>query len=160
MQEKSKNRQAAGMMAAVLRSIAKDQPIGSAEIISKNPDQKIDTIRYCIKALRDGGKIKNVGNIKVASWVLASYKTDEIAITKPRQIYAKPRVVTKKQVKAPENDNLAPGVLISKMDGVYVPTRAQPMRPGASDHEACPSLRADGRKPFTGQVLTLGVKAK
>ena len=50
--------------------------------------------------------------------------------------------------------------MIDKMAGVYVPTRTQPMRPGAMDHEACKSLRTDGLKPYTGQFLTLGVKAK
>ena len=60
----------------------------------------------------------------------------------------------------PPTDNLAPGAMIDKMSGVYVPTRTQPMRPGAMDHEDCKSLRADGLKPYTGQFLTLGVKAK
>ena len=60
----------------------------------------------------------------------------------------------------PPTDNLAPGTMINKMSGVYVPTRTQPMRPGAMDHEACKSLRADGLKPYTGQLLTLGVKEK
>lgn len=65
-----------------------------------------------------------------------------------------------KAKKAPPTDNLAPGRMINKMSGVYVPTRTQPMRPGAMDHEACKSLRTDGLKPYTGQFLTLGVKAK
>ena len=60
----------------------------------------------------------------------------------------------------PPTDNLAPGMMIDKMSGVYVPTRTQPMRPGATDHEACMSRRADGHKPYTGEFLTLGVKAK
>lgn len=81
-------------------------------------------------------------------------------------IKAPPRV---KRVRKPKADNQAPekyvgiitpGTMINKMAGVYVPTRTQPMRPGAMDHEACMSRRADGHKPYTGEFLTLGVKAK
>ena len=61
----------------------------------------------------------------------------------------------------PPTDNLAPGTMIDKMSGVYVPTRTQPMRPGAMDHESCMSRRADGGLvPYSGEFLTLGVKAK
>ena len=57
-------------------------------------------------------------------------------------------------------DNLAPGTMIDKMSGVYVPTRTQPMRPGALDHEACMSRRGDGSVPYSGQYIATGVTEK
>ena len=84
-------------------------------------------------------------------------------------IKAPPRVKRERERKPKAENNqapqkyvgiVAPGTMIDKMSGVYVPTRTQPMRPGAMDHEACMSRRADGRKPYTGEFLTLGVKAK
>lgn len=60
----------------------------------------------------------------------------------------------------PPTDNLAPGTMINKMSGVYVPTRNQPMRPGALDHEACKSLRTDGLVPYSGQYIATGVTEK
>ena len=61
----------------------------------------------------------------------------------------------------PPTDNLAPGMMIDKMSGVYVPTRTQPMRPGAMDHEACKSRRADGGLvPYSGQYIATGVTEK
>lgn len=55
---------------------------------------------------------------------------------------------------------VTPGQLVSKMSGVYVPTRTQPMRPGAMDHEACMSRRADSLVPYSGQYIATGVKSK
>ena len=60
----------------------------------------------------------------------------------------------------PPTDNLAPGAMISKMSGVYVPTRTQPMRAGAMDHEACMSRRVDGLVPYSGQYIATGVTEK
>ena len=57
-------------------------------------------------------------------------------------------------------DNLAPGTMINKMAGVYVPTRTQPMRPGAMDHEACMSRRTDVLVPYSGQYIATGVTEK
>ena len=66
-----------------------------------------------------------------------------------------------KAKKSPQpTDNLAPGTMIKKMAGVYVPTRTQPMRPGALDHEACKSRRADGLVPYSGQYIATGVTEK
>ena len=82
-------------------------------------------------------------------------------------IKAPPRIKRERKPKAENNQApqkyvgiVAPGTMIDKMSGVYVPTRTQPMRPGAMDHEACMSRRSDGYKPYTGEFLTLGVKAK
>ena len=60
----------------------------------------------------------------------------------------------------PPTDNLAPGTMINKMEGVYVPTRTQPMRAGAMDHEACMSRRADSLVPYSGQYIATGVTEK
>jgi hypothetical protein len=60
---------------------------------------------------------------------------------------------------APPADNPTPGRLIGKMDGVYVPPKSV-MRSGALDHQACASLHAGVSRPYTGQPLTLGVRAK
>lgn len=56
--------------------------------------------------------------------------------------------------------HVTPGQLVSKMSGIYVPTRTQPMRPGATDHEFCMSRRAAGLVRHTGQYIAIGVKAK
>ena len=60
----------------------------------------------------------------------------------------------------PPTDNLAPGIMINKMAGVYVPTRTQPMRAGAMDHESCKSRRADSLVPYSGQYIATGVTEK
>ena len=57
-------------------------------------------------------------------------------------------------------DNLAPGTMINKMSGVYVPTSTQPMRAGAMDHEACKSRRAGGLVPYSSQYIAKGVTEK
>lgn len=84
--------------------------------------------------------------------------------TADMSIIAPPRVKKARKQKEEETEKyvgvITPGTMINKMSGIYVPTRTQPMRPGAMDHEACKSLRTDGLKPYTGQFLTLGVKAK
>lgn len=108
-----------------------------------------------IKTLVRRGAIQNISTTPRP----AIYTADMTVKTPPRV----------KQVRKLKSDDpvpekyvgiIAPGTMINKMAGVYVPTRTQPMRPGAMDHEACKSLRTDGLKPYTGQFLTLGVKAK
>lgn len=114
--------------------------------------QQVDN---AIKTLVRRGAIQNIS----ATPRPAIYAADMTIKTSPRS----------KQVRKLKSDDpvpekyvgiIAPGIMINKMAGVYVPTRTQPMRPGAMDHEACKSLRTDGLKPYTGQFLTLGVKAK
>lgn len=79
-------------------------------------------------------------------------------------IAAPPRVKKARKLKkdVPEKypGIITPGRMIDKMSGVYVPTRTQPMRPGAMDHEACMSRRADGLAPYSGQYIATGVKSK
>ena len=114
--------------------------------------QQVDN---AIKTLVRRGAIQNIS----ATPRPAIYTADMTVKTSPRA----------KQVRKLKSDDpvpekyvgiIAPGTMINKMAGVYVPTRTQPMRPGATDHEACMSRRADGHKPYTGEFLTLGVKAK
>ena len=106
-----------------------------------------------VKTLIRRKQIKNVsGNAHKATY------------TADMSIIAPPRVKKARKQKQEEPEKysgiITPGQMINKMAGVYVPTRTQPMRPGAMDHEACMSRRADGHKPYTGEFLTLGVKAK
>ena len=132
-----------------LGKATRDQLLDNTSGIKK---QQVDN---AIKTLIRRGAIKNIS------------ATPRPAIyTANMTIKAPPRV---KQERKPKAENqapqkyvgiVAPGTMINKMSGVYVPTRTQPMRPGAMDHEACMSLRADGLKPYTGEFLTLGVKAK
>lgn len=75
---------------------------------------------------------------------------EDLAAASRKQTASKP--------KAPA-DNPTPGRLIGKMDGVYVPPKSV-MRSGALDHQACASLHAGVSRPYTGQPLTLGVRAK
>ena len=73
---------------------------------------------------------------------------------------AKPAPKPKPAAKpAPPTDNLAPGRLIGRMEGDYIPPKSS-MRQDALDHQACMSLHAGVSRPYTGQPLTLGVKAK
>ena len=148
--------------AEVLRLLARHQPMTTAELVAHNTDCRTESVRYSIDLLRKDNKVKNVGRHNAALWALSDYVMPTEPVTKRHHSSrAEPRALPKKLIKKnPPTDNLAPGIMINKMAGVYVPTRTQPMRPGAMDHEACKSLRADGLKPYTGQFLTLGVKAK
>ena len=84
--------------------------------------------------------------------------------TADMSIIAPPRVKKARKPKKEEPEKyvgiITPGQMINKMAGVYVPTRTQPMRPGAMDHEACMSRRSDGLVPYSGQYIATGVKSK
>lgn len=114
--------------------------------------QQVDN---AIKTLIRRGAIQNIS----ATPRPAIYTADMTIKSPPR---VKRERKPKAEIQAPEKyvGIVAPGTMIDKMAGVYVPTRTQPMRPGAMDHESCMSSRADGHKPYTGEFLTLGVKAK
>ena len=148
--------------AEVLRLLKRHQPMTTSELVAQNADCRFESVRYSIDLLRKDGKLKNVGRHNAALWALSDYVMPTEPVTKRHHSSrAEPRALPKKLLKKkPPTDNLAPGVMIDKMAGVYVPTSTQPMRPGAMDHEACMSRRADGHKPNTGEFLTLGVKAK
>ena len=115
-------------------------------------NQQVDN---AIKTLIRRGAIQNIS----ATPRPAIYTADMTIKAPPR---VKRELKPKAEIQAPQKyvGIVAPGTMIDKMSGVYVPTRTQPMRPGATDHESCMSLRADGLKPYTGESLTLGVKAK
>jgi len=148
--------------AEVLRLLKRHQPMTTAELVAQNAECRFESVRYSIDLLRKDNKVKNVGRHNSALWALSDYVMLTEPVTKRHHSSrSEPCALPKKLIKKkPQTDNLAPGIMINKMAGVYVPTRTQPMRPGAMDHEACKSLRTDGLKPYTGQFLTLGVKAK
>lgn len=148
--------------AEILHLLERRQPMTTAELVAHNTECRTESVRYSIDLLRKDKKVKNIGRHNAALWALQDYTAEEEPVTKRYHSgRAEPNALPKKLIKkTPATDNLAPGTMISKMAGVYVPTRTQPMRPGAMDHEACMSLRTDGLKPYTGEFLTLGVKAK
>ncbi len=141
--------------APILNSIKRLGKATREQLLDDTSGIKKQQVDNAIKTLIRRGAIKNIS------------ATPRPAIyTANMTIKAPPRV---KQERKPKDENQAPqkyvgivvpGTMINKMSGVYVPTRTQPMRPGAMDHEACMSRRADGHKPYTGEFLTLGVKAK
>jgi hypothetical protein len=146
----------------ILRIVSMDQPAATVEISARLPESRFESVRYAIALLHKENKLKNVGRHNAYRWALPSYVT-EIDPISPRHHSAhedEEKPPKKQPKKVTPTDNLAPGTMIDKMSGVYVPTRTQPMRPGAMDHEACMSRRADGHKAYTGEFLTLGVKAK
>ena len=150
------------LKAEIMRMIQKHQPVATIDISTRLPTSRFESVRYAVDLLRKEGKIKNVGRHNAARWALHSYvmQTEPVTVRR-RYVKTQDDEQQKKPVKKePATDNLAPGTMINKMAGVYVPTRLQPMRPGSMDHEACMSRRADGLVPYTGQVLTLGVKEK
>ena len=132
-----------------LGKATRDQLLDSTSGIKK---QQVDN---AIKTLIRRGAIQNV-----SATPRSAIYTADMAIKSPPRV--KQGRKPKAEIQAPEKyvGIVAPGVMINKMAGIYVPTRTQPMRPGAMDHESCMSRRADGHKPYTGEFLTLGVKAK
>ena len=139
----------------ILNSIKRLGKATREQLLDNTSGIKKQQVDNAIKTLIRRGAIQNVST------------TPRPAIyTADMTIKAPPRVKQERKPKAesqtPEKyvGIVAPGTMIDKMAGVYMPTRTQPMRPGAMDHEACMSRRADGRKPYTGEFLTLGVKAK
>ena len=117
-------------------------------------DMTYNEVENAIKTLRKSKKVQNISD----QAHVAIYTSDMTAAA-PYRPSKEREPMTGKPLKKGSGP-VTPGQLVSKMSGVYVPTRTQPMRPGAMDHEACMSLRADGHKPYTGEFLTLGVKAK
>lgn len=106
-----------------------------------------------VKTLIRRRQIQNVsGNAYKATY------TDDMSIIAP------PRVKKARKQKEEETEKyvgvITPGTMINKMACVYVPTRTQPMRPGALDHEACKSRPADSLVPYSGQYIATGVTEK
>ena len=127
-------------------------------------DQILDDSNHWIKKQQVDNAIKTL--VRRGAIQNISTTPRPAIYTADMTVKAPPRA---KQVRKPKAESqtpkkyvgiVAPGTMIDKMSGVYVPTRTQPMRPGAMDHESCKSRRADGCKPYTGEFLTLEVKAK
>ena len=148
--------------AKILLLLERRQPMTTDELVAHNTEFRTESVRYSIDLLRKDKKVKNVGRHNAALWALQDYTPEAEPVTKRYHSgRAKPKALPKKLIKKkPATDNLAPGTMINKMAGVYVPTRTQPMRPGATDHESCMSRRADGLVRHTGQYIAIGVKAK
>lgn len=134
----------------MLAVIQQHQPCTMQDIRNHLAEYIRDAVDLCRKRLAESKKIANVGTVSSGLW----------AIARPGLQTAKAKVKPKPPKKAlPPSDNLAPGRLIGKMAGVYVPPKSS-MRPGALDHQAHMSLHAGVSRPYTGQPLTLGVRAK
>lgn len=111
-------------------------------------------VENAIKTLRKSKKVQNVSD----KAHVAIYTADMTAVSPYRPSKERDPITGKPLKKC--SGPVTPGQLVSKMSGVYVPIRTQPMRPGAMDHESCMSRRADGLVRHTGQYIAMGVKAK
>lgn len=111
-------------------------------------------VENAIKTLRKSKKVQNISD----QAHVAIYTADMNAVSPYRPSKERDPMTGKPMKKC--SGPVTPGLLINRMSGVYVPTRTQPMRPGATDHEACMSRRADGLVRHTGQYIAMGVKAK
>lgn len=134
----------------MLAVIQQHQPCTIQDIREHMPECSREAVETIKKRLAASARIANIGTVSSGLW----------AIARPGLQTAKAKVKPKPPKKPlPPSDNLAPGRLIGKMAGVYVPPKSS-MRPGALDHQAHMSLHAGVSKPYTGQPLTLGVRAK
>ena len=133
------------------------QKLGKATMLQIRDELRAMTYNEVENAIKTLRKSKKVQNISDQAHV-AIYTTDMAAVA-PYRPSKEREPMTGKPLKKGSGP-VTPGQLVNRMSGVYVPTRTQPMRPGATDHESCMSRRADGLKPYTGEFLTLGVKAK
>ena len=139
----------------ILNSIKRLGKATREQLLDNTSGIKKQQIDNAIKTLIRRGAIQNISDTPRP----AIYTANMTIKAPPRvKLVRKPKA----EIQAPEKyvGIVAPGTMIDKMSGVYVPTRTQPMRPGSMDHEACMSRRADGHKPYTGEFLTLGVKEK
>ena len=125
------------------------------QLLDNTSGIKKQQVDNAIKTLIRRGAIQNIS----ATPRPAIY-TDNMTIKAPPRVKRERKPKAEIQASDKYVGIVVPGTMIDKMSGVYVPTRTQPMRPGATDHESCMSRRADGHKPYTGEFLTLGVKAK
>lgn len=134
----------------MLAVIQQYEPCSIQDIREHMPECSREAVETIKKRLAASARIANIGTVSSGRW----------AIARPGIQTAKAKPKPKPSKKPPPpTDNLAPGRLISKMAGVYVPPKPS-MRPGALDHQAHMSLHAGVSKPYTGQPLTLGVRAK
>ena len=133
--------------ARMLTVIQQHEPCTIQDIREHMPECSREAVETIKKRLAASARIANIGTVSKGSWIIA----------RPGDKAPKPKPKPPKKVSP--TDNLAPGRLISKMAGVYVPPKPS-MRPGALDHQVHMSLHAGVSKSYTGQPLTLGVRAK
>lgn len=131
---------------AIMAAIAKHQPCAKRLIVETLHEFPPGTVDRCINKLAMEGKIVDHGHRCKGRWAIAGA---EIEL----------RVGKKKKDPPPPPTNVAPGRLVSKMDGVWVPPKTL-LRQDAQDSNACMSLDHGVRKPYTGRPLTLGVRVK
>ena len=139
---------------AVLAVIHKLGKATMQQIRNELRDMAYNEVENSIKTLRKSKKVQNVSD----QAHVAIYTADMTAVAPYRPSKERDPTTGKPLKKC--SGPVTPGQLVSKMSGVYVPTRTQPMRPGATDHESCMSRRADGLVCHTGQYIAMGVKAK
>lgn len=138
-------RQMIDIDARMLAVIQRHQPCTMQDIRHHMTEYVREAVDLCRKRLAESKKIANVGTVSSGLW----------AIARPGLQTAKAKAKPKPPKKvAPPSDNLAPGRLIEKMIGNWVPPKPV-MRPGANDHEKHPSLRSGVRYPFIGQTLSM-----
>lgn len=133
------------------------QKIGKAtmqQIRDELRDMTYNEVENAIKTLRKSKKVQNISD----QAHVAIYTSDMNAVSLYRPSKERDPMTEKPLKKC--SGPVAPGLLINRMSCVYVPTRTQPMRPGALDHEACKSRRADGLVPYSGQYIATGVTEK
>ena len=133
------------------------QKLGKATMQQIRDDLRSMTYNEVENAIKTLRKSKRVQNISDQAHV-AIYTADMTAVAPYRPSKERDPMTGKPLKKC--SGPVTHGQLVSKMAGVYVPTRTQPMRPGATDHESCMSRRADGLVRHTGQYIAMGVKSK
>ena len=134
----------------MLAVIQQHQPCTMQDIRNHMVEYVRDAVDLCRKRLAESKKIANVGTVSSGLWVIA----------RPGLQTAKAKVKPKPPKKAPPpSDNLAPGRLIGKMGGNYEPPKSF-IRSDGLDFKDCMSVHAGVSRPYTGQPLTLGVRAK
>ena len=133
------------------------QKLGKAtmqQIRDELRDMTYNEVENAIKTLRRSKKVQNISD----QAHVAIYTADMTAVAPYRPSKERNPMTGNPMKKG--SGPVTPGQLVSKMSGVYVPARTQPMRPGAMDHESCMSRRADGLVRHTGQYIAMGVKEK
>ena len=137
----------------VLDAIKRLGQATSAQLQDEISGIKPHQVENGVKTLIRRRQIQNVsGNAHKATY------TADMTIAAPPRV----KKARKQKQEEPEKYSgiITPGQMINKMAGTYVPTRNQPIRPGALDHEACMSRRPDGLVPYSGQYIATGVTEK
>lgn len=134
----------------MLAVIQQHQPCTIQDIREHMPECSREAVETIKKRLAASARIANIGTVSSGLW----------AIARPglQTAKAKPKPKPSKRP-PPPTDNLAPGRLIGKMGGNYEPPKSF-IRSDGLDFKDCMSVHAGVSRPYTGQPLTLGVRAK